>query len=126
LLTSPLFPPLSPAARFERDLTTNKLLWFSAPPLYSLPPSLPKPKHSLAYLTHLAKRKAAGIDSTPQDDNLDSELIHAFASEIIAPDLGKVAFRRFEKELDGLDIEGELRRLEQAVVGAEGDVEMAS
>ncbi|KAF8912444.1 hypothetical protein CPB85DRAFT_1200583, partial [Mucidula mucida] len=40
---------------FQRDPTTNELIWFPAPPVNVASPSMPK--HSLAYLHFRAQKK---------------------------------------------------------------------
>jgi hypothetical protein len=48
-------------ALFDRDPTTNKVLWFSGPPLDLDVPQ--RPSHSGTYLTFLAKRKLEAVGS---------------------------------------------------------------
>ena len=43
------------AKHFDRDPETNEVLWFASPPV-DVAPSVRKPRHSFAYLNHLAKK----------------------------------------------------------------------
>jgi chromatin structure-remodeling complex subunit RSC1/2 len=49
-----------PAKHFDRDTQTGELLWFSAPPVNIARD--PGPRHSLAYLHFLAKKRKEGGD----------------------------------------------------------------
>ena len=100
-----------PAALFERDPTSNKLLWFSAPP--TIVPVLPQAKHSLAYLAFLAKKKNAQPSSTQPttEEELIPELREAFEHGVLNPGVEVLLQKRFGKgrEFDGVDLEGVIR-----------------
>lgn len=62
----------------ERDPATNRVLWFSGPPIDIIVPD--KPKHSAAYLAFLAKKRLQhslaehstdGTDDIPNGSNAD-------------------------------------------------------
>lgn len=58
---------------FEHDPTTNKLLWFSGPPLDMPPPSTYTPRYSTKYLAFLArqreeKQRKDGLSNTMDTD----------------------------------------------------------
>lgn len=59
------------AKHFDRDPETNEVLWFAAPPVDI--PHPPAPRHSIAYLHYLAKKRKTSEDA--QDvvmDGVDS------------------------------------------------------
>ena len=49
------------AKHFDRDPQTNEVLWFASPPVDVAPP-VQKPRHSFAYLHHLAKKRKLELD----------------------------------------------------------------
>ena len=49
------------AKHFDRDPQTNEVLWFASPPV-DVAPSVQKPRHSFAYLNHLAKRRKLELE----------------------------------------------------------------
>ncbi|KDQ52954.1 hypothetical protein JAAARDRAFT_80856 [Jaapia argillacea MUCL 33604] len=59
--------PAETAKHFDRDPETNEVLWFSGPPMAMA--HTPKPRYSLAYLHHLAKKRKASeamdVDEPP-------------------------------------------------------------
>ena len=50
-----------PAKHFDRDPQTNEVLWFASPPV-DVAPSVQKPRHSFAYLNHLAKKRKLELE----------------------------------------------------------------
>ncbi|EIW86165.1 hypothetical protein CONPUDRAFT_140847 [Coniophora puteana RWD-64-598 SS2] len=63
--------PSETTRHFECSPETGELLWFSAPPMNV--PMAPGPRHSLAYLHFLAKKrkKAAAAEGNGEDENED-------------------------------------------------------
>ncbi|KAL0573841.1 hypothetical protein V5O48_008105 [Marasmius crinis-equi] len=60
--------PSETTRHFDRDPQTNEVLWFSSPPVNVAP--APAPRHSLAYLHFLAKkRKQEESESTEGEDS---------------------------------------------------------
>ncbi|KAG7090566.1 hypothetical protein E1B28_009674 [Marasmius oreades] len=66
--------PPETTRHFDRDPKTNEVLWFSSPPVNAAP--APTPRHSLAYLHFLAKKRKSdcqsdegGDDSSPSKKN---------------------------------------------------------
>ncbi|KAK0446535.1 uncharacterized protein EV420DRAFT_1622469 [Desarmillaria tabescens] len=53
--------PPETTKHFDRDPVTDEVLWFAAPPTNVVP--APVPKHSLAYLHFLAKKRKSGAES---------------------------------------------------------------
>ena len=49
------------AKHFDRDPQTNEVLWFASPPVDVAPP-VQKPRHSFAYLHHLAKKRKLELE----------------------------------------------------------------
>ena len=87
-------------SHFDRDPKTNKLLWFSGPPINPPAPSSYVPRHSLSYLTYIARKKLeAGNGQAPSDpttDHMDGALIGAEQS----PDVMQL-LDRFKQRADG-------------------------
>ncbi|TCD68597.1 hypothetical protein EIP91_010388 [Steccherinum ochraceum] len=69
--------PLETAKHFDRDPETNEVLWFATPPIDMA--HQPGPRHSLAYLHHLAKKRKLAKDraipaaTTMDVDDVDTE-----------------------------------------------------
>jgi hypothetical protein len=57
--------------KFDRDPKTGKLLWYSGPPIHVTPPLAFAPRHSLTYLTYLAKQQALLEQTGAEDDELE-------------------------------------------------------
>ncbi|KAJ8088817.1 hypothetical protein PM082_014063 [Marasmius tenuissimus] len=72
--------PPETTRHFDRDPQTNEVLWFASPPVNMAP--APTPKHSLAYLHFLAKKRKQEAE-TGEDE--DSPTGTAKKSRFVAP-----------------------------------------
>ena len=57
------------AKHFDRDPQTNEVLWFASPPVDVAPP-VQKPRHSFAYLHHLAKKRKLELEEEEEKDDV--------------------------------------------------------
>ena len=55
------------AKHFDRDPQTNEVLWFASPPV-DVAPSVQKPRHSFAYLHHLAKKRKLELEKEKEKE----------------------------------------------------------
>lgn len=60
------------AKHFDRDPQTNEVLWFASPPVDVAPP-VQKPRHSFAYLHHLAKKRKLELEKEKEKDTREGE-----------------------------------------------------
>ena len=56
------------AKHFDRDPQTNEVLWFASPPV-DVAPAVQKPRHSFAYLHHLAKKRKLELEGKDGDES---------------------------------------------------------
>ena len=61
------------AKHFDRDPQTNEVLWFASPPVDVAPP-VQKPRHSFAYLHHLAKKRKLELEKKDVREGEDSRM----------------------------------------------------
>ncbi|KAF9644688.1 hypothetical protein BDM02DRAFT_3121491 [Thelephora ganbajun] len=64
--------PPETAKHFDRDPQTNEVLWFASPPVDVAPP-VQKPRHSFAYLNHLAKKRKLEREKDEDEDAREGE-----------------------------------------------------
>ena len=92
-------------ALFDKDPTSNKVLWFSGPPIDIDQPEAPS--HSAKYLTFLARRKLGGEQQTSTST---SASISALAA-------GEMNLGGEEKGLEEGGLWGKEKELEELLFG---------
>jgi hypothetical protein len=92
-------------ALFDKDPTSNKVLWFSGPPIDIDQPEAPS--HSAKYLTFLARRKLGGEQQTSTSTS----------ASISALDAGETDLGGEEKGLEEGGLWGKEKELEELLFG---------